>query len=159
MTWPYVAKMGNEEFCFHKPKEGDSVLNPLAAVQYQSPLSFLKDLFLLCCHGYSLSLCWKGFRNRSTYLYGDTFAVKSFGGDFAGSENTCENRDFKSATCAVCFSSKSALYSGLLACEVFKRYVSFQFLCLSYNKRFSTQVCTFYGRLTTTYKSLRFQVK
>lgn len=64
MTWPYVGKMGNEAFCFHRPKEGDSVLFPLAAVQYQSPLSLLKDLFLLCCHGYLLSLCWKAFRNR-----------------------------------------------------------------------------------------------
>lgn len=48
--------------------------------------------------------------------------------------------DFKSATCAVCFSSKSALYSGLLACEVFKRFVNIQCLCLSHNKRFSTHV-------------------
>lgn len=30
--------------------------------------------------------------------------------------------------------SKSALYSGWLACEDFKRYVRFQFLCISYNE-------------------------
>ncbi len=71
---------------------------------------------------------------------------------------TLKTKDFKSATCAVCFSPKSALYSGLLACEVFKRCVSFQFMCLSY-KRFSTQVCKFYEKLTTTYKGLRFKLK
>jgi len=64
MTWPYVGKMGNEAFRFHRPKEGECSVSPCCC-SISKPFVPLKGSFPpLSCHGYFLSLCWKGFRNR-----------------------------------------------------------------------------------------------